>query len=100
MKNLLLILAVVALIVLPLLFHRTPASGEEFTGADGQASEAVAALSPGYTPWAKPLLTPPSSEIEGLLFALQAAIGAGIIGFFFGRAHALKTLQSRPPTCT
>ena len=29
-------------------------------------------------------LEPPSGEIESLLFALQAAIGAGFIGYFIG----------------
>ena len=29
-------------------------------------------------------MEPPSGEIESLLFALQAAIGAVIIGYFFG----------------
>jgi cobalt/nickel transport protein len=30
---------------------------------------------------------PPSPEIESLLFALQAALGAGVIGYVVGRIH-------------
>jgi cobalt/nickel transport protein len=37
-----------------------------------------------YEPWFQPLWEPPSGEIESLLFSLQAAIGAVIIGYFFG----------------
>ena len=35
-------------------------------------------------PWFSSIWEPPSGEIESLLFALQAAIGAIIIGYFFG----------------
>ncbi len=42
---------------------------------------------PNFQPWAHPIWTPPSPEIESLLFALQAAIGAGVIGYVLGRAH-------------
>ncbi|CEO90262.1 hypothetical protein SSCH_790007 [Syntrophaceticus schinkii] len=33
---------------------------------------------------------PPSGEIESLLFALQAAIGAGFIGYYFGFVKGRK----------
>jgi len=35
-------------------------------------------------PIADPLWEPPSGEIESLLFGLQIALGAIIIGYFFG----------------
>lgn len=37
-----------------------------------------------YEPWASPIWKPPSEEVESLLFALQAAIGSIIIGYYFG----------------
>nr|WP_303714240.1 energy-coupling factor ABC transporter substrate-binding protein [Methanoculleus marisnigri] len=59
------------------------ASGEEaWGGADGEAADLIEAS--GYEPWAEPFWAPPSGEIESLLFALQAAIGAVIIGYVFG----------------
>ena len=85
-RNLLLGAAVVALAVLPLAMHA--GSGTEFAGADGQAEAAIATLSPAYEPWATPLFTPPGGEVESLLFALQAAIGAGLLGFYLGRRSA------------
>ena len=38
----------------------------------------------GYQPWFEPLWTPPSKEIESLLFSLQAALGAGLLGYYVG----------------
>ncbi|MDD3857841.1 MAG: energy-coupling factor ABC transporter substrate-binding protein [Methanoculleus sp.] len=59
------------------------ATGEEaWGGADGAAAGLIEAS--GYEPWIEPFWEPPSGEIESLLFALQAAIGAVIIGYVFG----------------
>lgn len=74
--------ATLALVALPLLF----VSGE-FGGTDDQASAAIAAAKPGFTPWAAPIWEPPSGEIESLLFSSQAALGALIIGYVIGRRH-------------
>jgi len=54
----------------------------EFGGADGGAEQAISDT--GYEPWLNSIWEPPSGEIESLLFALQAAIGAMIIGYFVG----------------
>ncbi|MCK8519053.1 energy-coupling factor ABC transporter substrate-binding protein [Methanoculleus sp. 7T] len=59
------------------------ATGEEaWGGADGNAAELIEAS--GYEPWIDPFWEPPSGEIESLLFALQAAVGAVVIGYIFG----------------
>ncbi len=59
------------------------ASGEEaWGGADDGAADLIEAS--GYEPWVEPFWEPPSGEIESLLFALQAAIGAIVIGYIFG----------------
>ena len=42
-----------------------------------------------YQPWAQSIWEPPSGEIESLLFALQAAFGAIIIGYFLGYYRGL-----------
>jgi cobalt/nickel transport protein len=82
--NLLLLAAVLVLAVIPLLLPVPDGLNEPFTGADDQAKAAIAASHPGYTPWFKPLWEPPSSEIASLLFALQAALGAGLLGYYIG----------------
>ena len=80
-KNLILIVLAVAIAALPLWLL----PNAEFGGADGQAEEVVQELNPGYQPWFEPILEPASGEVESLLFALQAAIGAGVVGFVLGR---------------
>lgn len=93
-KNLILLLAVIALAVLPLLIH---AGGDaEFSGADGQAEGVITEMHPNYEPWANALWEPPSGEIESLLFALQAALGAGLLGFYFGRRSAAPRKPVEP----
>lgn len=67
-----------------------PGAGEApaFPGADQRAQEEIIAISPDYQPWFAPVLEPASDEIASLLFALQAAIGAGVIGFWLGMSMA------------
>jgi len=73
------VLAVVALAVLPLIFVRG-----EYGGADGEAEAAITEIQPDYEPWFGGVFEPPSGEIESLLFVSQAAIGAGVIGYVIG----------------
>ncbi len=77
--NSLLVLVVLLIAILPLLFIRG-----EYKGADGKAEEMIGEIYPDYKPWFKPIFSPPSGEIQSLLFATQAAIGAGIIGYVIG----------------
>lgn len=74
------VLVVVALAVVPLFLH----PGSEFGGADGEAESAIGEVAPDYQPWFSPVWEPPGGETESLLFALQAALGAGVIGYYFG----------------
>ncbi len=56
-----------------------------FGGTDDAASQVVAASNPGYEKWTEPLWQPPGKEVESSLFALQAAFGAGLLGYVLGR---------------
>jgi len=78
-QNWLLAIAVLILAAFPLMFVRG-----EYSGSDDQAEGAIKEIHPTYEPWFKPLFEPASSEIESLLFASQAAIGAGVIGYVIG----------------
>ncbi|MER5457062.1 energy-coupling factor ABC transporter substrate-binding protein [Micromonospora sp. NPDC002389] len=90
--NLLLLLAVVALAVAPLVLGL--GSGEEpFAGADALAEEAIVNDHPDYEPWFSSIYEPPSGEIESALFALQAALGAGFLGYYFGVARTRQRLR-------
>jgi cobalt/nickel transport protein len=70
--------------------------GAEFAGADGQAMETVAALNPDYQPWFGFIWEPPP-EIASGLFALQAALGAGVLGYYLGfRRGQAQARRKRP----
>lgn len=79
-KNILLIIITIILIITPLLLN----SKAEYGGADGEAESLITEINPSYEPWFSSLYEPPSGEIESLLFSTQAAIGAGIIGYYLG----------------
>lgn len=105
LKNGLLLAAVVLLTLLPLLIVKaptTPPGGEPtaiFTGSDAQAQGVIQTLAPDYQPWSTSLFKPPSVEIESLLFALQAALGAGAIGYYAGYVRG-KRAGTPPPDRT
>ncbi|ASJ55710.1 MULTISPECIES: energy-coupling factor ABC transporter substrate-binding protein [Brevibacillus] len=78
--NWLLLLGVIVLAIVPLLLVQD----SEFGGADGAAEEAIKEIAPSYEPWFQPLIEPPGGETESLLFAVQAALGAGVVGYAVG----------------
>ena len=98
-QNLILLIAVVLLAIIPLCIVERPApaaNGEEieiFAGADDKAKDAIGEIAPDYQPWFAPLIEPASGEIASLLFALQAAIGAGFIGYYLGAARTREKLR-------
>jgi cobalt/nickel transport protein len=73
--NLLLIFLVIVITVVPLFFFKD----KEIGGADTKAEAAVLEISPDYVPWFSSFFRPASSEIENVMFAFQAALGAGVI---------------------
>ncbi|WP_332946286.1 MULTISPECIES: energy-coupling factor ABC transporter substrate-binding protein [unclassified Microcoleus] len=79
LQNWMLGVSVVVLAVIPLVFVRG-----EYGGADDQAKKAITQIQPSYKPWFNHLFEPASSEISSLLFASQAAVGAGVVGYVIG----------------
>lgn len=57
-------------------------SDEPFGGTDAAATQA--AEEAGAEPWFSPFFEP-AGEVESGLFAIQAAIGAGVLGYALGR---------------
>ena len=47
----------------------------------------------GAKPWFQPIFEPDSGELESGLFALQAAVGAGIVGFALGNLRGRKAAR-------
>ena len=85
-QNLILLALVVLMGAVPLLTIRHRAGG--FSGSDDQGTDMIGQVSPGYRRWFEPLWVPPSPEVECLLFGLQAALGAGFIGYYLGVSSA------------
>ncbi len=90
-------IALMGIVLLLMVYAFLSNRGAEFEGADAQAETVIEEIRPDYQPWFEPLWEPPSSEIESLLFALQAALGSGFIcyylGYTIGRKKAVE--QSR-----
>ncbi|GGT29625.1 energy-coupling factor ABC transporter substrate-binding protein [Streptomyces purpureus] len=96
--NTLLLLVVAALAVLPLVLGLGDHKEEPFTGADAEAEVAITEIQPDYEPWFSPLYEPPSGEVESALFALQAAIGAGVLAYYFGLRKGRRQGEARAKT--
>ncbi|WNY23160.1 Cobalt transport protein CbiN [Methanimicrococcus hongohii] len=89
-------LLVIAILIFAAVFvYVTLISDSEFGGADGAAEDLIYELNPEYEPIAEPLWEPPGGETESLLFCLQGAIGALIIGLFFGYYYAMKKCKKQ-----
>jgi len=84
-----LFILVLAIIIVPLITQK----GAEFGGADGEAEGVITEINPEYEPWFSSLIEPASGEIESLLFASQAALGAGIIGYYIGTTRTKKKVR-------
>jgi cobalt/nickel transport protein len=85
--NVLLVLAVVALFAVPLLVD---GGVSEYGGTDAAVTEDLEA--DGYTPWVDSLFSP-AGDVESGLFALQAAVGAGVLGYVLGRLRGRREPQ-------
>ncbi|CAK0752857.1 Cobalt transport protein CbiN [uncultured Gammaproteobacteria bacterium] len=92
--NLMLLFAVVLIVILPMVWSMAPPEGEgRFKGADDLAMTAINTIAPDYVPWWQSLWKPPSGEIESMLFALQAALGAGMLGYYLGLRQGRGRLE-------
>ena len=90
----LLVLGIVALFAVPLLIDGGTA---EYTGTDSQATATVAEQEPGYRPWFESVFSPSSPSVESGLFALQAALGGGALGYVLGRLRGRRAAREKAP---
>ena len=96
--NILLLAAVVVLAAVPLLTISSKNGEEIFQGADDRGQQMIMQIQPDYKPWFSGIWTPPSGEISNLFFALQGAIGGGVLCYYLGlkRGQARKAEQAEP----
>jgi cobalt/nickel transport protein len=78
-RNIILIAIVIGLAALPLFLNKA----ENFQGTDDKAAKAVTEANPDYKPWFN-FIFKPSGEVATFFFALQAAAGAGVVGYYIG----------------
>ena len=88
LKNSLLWATVVFLTLIPLLTIKTPGGG-----TDNQAQGVIEKIAPDYQPWFESLFTPGGGS-EILLFALQAALGAAVIGYYVGSVRKKRATHT------
>ncbi|MBW4661551.1 MAG: energy-coupling factor ABC transporter substrate-binding protein [Drouetiella hepatica Uher 2000/2452] len=79
-SNWLLIGGVLVLALGPLLMLQ----GTEFGSTDGSFTTAIEADHPNYKPWFEPVIKDSGPEVQAFLFAAQAGIGAGVVGYILG----------------
>ncbi|MGL5354162.1 MAG: energy-coupling factor ABC transporter substrate-binding protein [Clostridium sp.] len=89
-RNIIIIVICIGILIAPFLLNRRG----EFEGADAKASDLINEINSDYKPWFESIWTPPSAEVESFLFSMQAAIGAGFIGYYIGKKKYDKTDKS------
>ena len=55
------------------------------SAGEGSPASTITEIQPNYKPWLESVFQPASPEIASLLFATQAALGAGVVGYAIGR---------------
>lgn len=78
-KNIILVIIILLIGAIPLFVVKA-----DFGGSDDKGEEIIGEINPDYKSWASSLIEELPSETESLLFALQATIGAGVIGYVLG----------------
>ncbi|SJZ36626.1 energy-coupling factor ABC transporter substrate-binding protein [Selenihalanaerobacter shriftii] len=89
-KNSIIIILILIMTITPFVIK----PNAEFGGADGAAGDIIKKINPEYQSWFSHIWEPPSGEIESLLFALQAAIGAGFLGYYIGSKRTKAKYQT------
>ena len=85
---------IAALLIFGVVFvYQSIFTDHEFGGSDDQAEGIISTIDPDYEPVSKPFWEPPSGEVESLLFCLQGAFGALIMGWFFGYYYAVYKIK-------
>lgn len=85
--NILLVVIATIIMFIPLIVNKDA----KFIALDDQAQTMISEIDQNYKPWFKPIWQPPNAEITTFLFALQSAIGAGLVGYFIGLKQKKKT---------
>lgn len=99
MKTRNLIISIIAIIFLVVLPFFVAGGDADFGGADDKGGDLIEQENPGYEPWFEWQPELPG-EVESGLFALQAALGAGFVGYALGfyRGRRKNTVEAQAAT--
>lgn len=89
-KNIIIIGLCILITIAPFIINKNGA----FEGSDGQAGDLITEINSDYEPWFESIWEPPSGEVESFLFSMQAALGAGFIGYYIAKKKYDKTNKS------
>jgi len=94
-----LIISIIAIIFLVVLPFFVAGGDADFGGADDKGGDLIEQENPGYEPWFEWQPELPG-EVESGLFALQAALGAGFVGYALGfyRGRRKNTVEAQAAT--
>ncbi len=90
------LLGVIALVVLFCIPFYTAPAESEFGGTDAAVTEMLEET--GAEPWFEPIAPPAGGEIESGLFAMQAALGSGILFYCLGRLSGKRKAEQEHAT--
>ncbi|WBT09495.1 energy-coupling factor ABC transporter substrate-binding protein [Corynebacterium sp. SCR221107] len=91
-----LIVLVLVIAAFPMFFNLgDPAVEEAFGGTDAAAESIIVEQDPDYEPWFDPIVGELPGEVESGLFALQAALGAGALGYVLGVYRGRRKAEQR-----
>lgn len=85
-----LVALLVILFAMPFALAPRPTSPDEEAFGGTDAAVTTMLEQGGTEPWFDPIFEPGSGEIESGLFGLQAALGAGVLGYVLGNLRGRK----------
>ena len=85
-----LVALLVILFAMPFALAPRPTSPDEEAFGGTDAAVTTMLKQGGTEPWFDPIFEPGSGEIESGLFGLQAALGAGVLGYALGNLRGRK----------
>ena len=85
-----LVALLVILFVMPFALSPRPTSPDEEAFGGTDAAVTTMLEQDGTKPWFDPVFEPASGEIESGLFGLQAALGAGVLGYALGNLRGRR----------
>jgi cobalt/nickel transport protein len=90
-RYLLMAFVIIVLVLIPIVMYKNV----EFTGTDDKAVTAIQSIDKNYHPWFDGVKIFRSKELISTFFSLQAALGAGVLGYYIGYSRGKRTNERK-----